>query len=126
MHEDEDGRTHDALEVFGVSARSGGLNGGEPLGIGHERKRRAAEVWAAGWVPARWVWEVERARAGLAEAVLDERTRGSAVLWRVWLTLEVRDGDMKRAKEVLIQAIAACPLVKGSLYLSNFVYNAVS
>lgn len=75
--------------------------------------RRVAEVWAAGWVPARWAWEVERARAGLAEAVIDERTRGSAVLWRVWLALEMRAGDLKRAKEVLVQAIAACPLVKG-------------
>lgn len=77
--------------------------------------RRVAEVWTAGWVPARWAWEVERARAGLAEAVLDERTRGSAVLWRVWVALEVKAGDLKRAKEVLVQAVAACPLVKGSL-----------
>ncbi|KZV75506.1 DUF1740-domain-containing protein [Peniophora sp. CONT] len=81
--------------------------------------RRVAEVWATGQVPTRWAWEVERARVGLSEAVADERTRGSAVLWRVWLALEVRAGNLKRAKEVLIRAVAACPLVK-ELYLPAF------
>ena len=40
--------------------------------------RRVAEVWAAGWVPTRWAWEVERARAGLAEAIAEAELRGAS------------------------------------------------
>jgi hypothetical protein len=40
-------------------------------------------------------------------------TRGSPILWRLLLELEIRAGDLDRAKDVLLQAIGACPLVKG-------------
>ena len=42
------------------------------------------------------------------------RTRGSAVLWRVYLEFEIRCGELKRAKTLLFRAVGACPLVKGA------------
>jgi len=99
----------------------------------HEKSvsRCAAEVWLGGWEKGRWFWEVERIRSRLTAAIENERcvypgtmritnskpfvisTRGSPVLWRLLLELEIRAGDLERAKNVLLQAIGACPLVKG-------------
>jgi hypothetical protein len=42
------------------------------------------------------------------------RTRGSPVLWRVFVEFEIRAGDLRRAKEVLFRAVGQCPLVKGT------------
>lgn len=93
--------------------------------------RCAAEIWLGGWEKDRWFWEVERIRSRLTAAIENERcvspstmriinlkpfvisTRGSPVLWRLLLELEIRAGDLERAKNVLLQAIGACPLVKG-------------
>jgi len=81
--------------------------------------RRVTDVWVAGWEKGRWEWELERTRAGLENGVLNERTRGSAILWRVFLEFEIRCGQLKRAKQVLFQAIEQCPLVK-DLYMVAF------
>jgi len=99
----------------------------------HEKSvsRCAAEIWLGGWEKGRWFWEVERIRSSLTAAIENERcvypgmmritnskpfvisTRGSPVLWRLLLELEIRAGDQERAKNVVLQAIGACPLVKG-------------
>ena len=50
----------------------------------------------------------------LLGAVSVTSTRGSPVLWRLLLELEIRAGDLERAKSVLLQAIGECPLVKGA------------
>ena len=99
--------------------------------------RRAAEVWLGGWEKGQWLWEVERIRGGLTAAIQNERcvclsakriadsktllssTRGSPVLWRLLLELEMRAGDLERAKNVLLQAIGECPLVKGAIVYSH-------
>jgi hypothetical protein len=99
--------------------------------------RRAAEVWLGGWEKGQWFWEVERIRGGLTAAIQNERcvcpsakriadsktllgsTRGSPVLWRLLLELEMRAGDLERAKNVLLQAIGECPLVKGTIVYSH-------
>ncbi|OSC99517.1 DUF1740-domain-containing protein [Trametes coccinea BRFM310] len=90
-------------------------------GTGKEKgvARRVAEVWAAGWEKGRWEAEVERTRSGLAAAAEDERTRGSAVLWKVFVAFEARAGQTERAKKVLFRAVGECPLVK-ELYLLAF------
>ncbi|KAI0694871.1 NRDE-2, necessary for RNA interference-domain-containing protein [Cytidiella melzeri] len=82
--------------------------------------RRVAEVWAAGWEKGRWKAEQERVRSSLSAAAQDERTRGSAILWRVYLEFEIRAGQLSRAKKLLFRAIGECPLVK-ELYLIAFV-----
>ncbi|KAI9512862.1 DUF1740-domain-containing protein [Russula earlei] len=82
--------------------------------------RCAAEIWLGGWEKGRWSWEVERIRGGLSAAMKCERTRGSPILWRLLLELEIRAGDLKRAKNVLLQAIAECPLVK-DIYMEAFI-----
>jgi hypothetical protein len=46
-------------------------------------------------------------------------TRGSPVLWRLLLELEIRAGDLDRAKNILLQAIGACPLVKGTCMFAH-------
>ena len=91
--------------------------------------RRAEEVWMAGWQQGRW--QVERARNGLATAVEHERydiacphsqktnvmdrTRGSFVIWRIYIEFEIRAKEFLRAKKLLFRAIGECPLVKGKL-----------
>ncbi|KAI0094968.1 NRDE-2, necessary for RNA interference-domain-containing protein [Irpex rosettiformis] len=82
--------------------------------------RRIAEIWAAGWEKGRWKAEEERVRTGLAAATQDERTRGSAILWRVYLEFEIRAGQLQRAKKLLFRAVGECPLAK-ELYLIAFV-----
>lgn len=41
------------------------------------------------------------------------RTRGSAILWKLYLEFEIRAGSFSRAKKLLFRAIGECPLVKG-------------
>ncbi|KAI0639721.1 DUF1740-domain-containing protein [Trametes polyzona] len=90
-------------------------------GTGKEKDlaRRVAEVWVAGWEKGRWEAEIERTRSGLAAAAEDERTRGSATLWKVFVAFELRAGQPERAKRVLYRAVGECPLVK-ELYLLAF------
>ncbi|KAJ7038329.1 NRDE-2, necessary for RNA interference-domain-containing protein [Mycena alexandri] len=92
---------------------------GEGGGIEKGILRRVEEVWVAGWDKSRWEAEVERTRNGLAAAVDSERTRGSAILWRIFIEFEIRVGQLNRAKKLLFRAIGDCPLVKG-LYLLAF------
>ncbi|TFK87990.1 DUF1740-domain-containing protein [Polyporus arcularius HHB13444] len=90
-------------------------------GTGKEKgvARRVAEVWVANWEKGRWEAEVERIRNGLAAAVEDDRTRGSAILWKLYVAFEIRAGQLGRAKKVLYRAVGQCPLVK-ELYLLAF------
>ncbi|TFY71447.1 hypothetical protein EVG20_g1553 [Dentipellis fragilis] len=81
--------------------------------------RRVADVWVAGWEKGRWDWEIERTRGGLAAAVESERTRGSPILWRLYIELEIRAGQLRRAKDLLFRALGQCPFVK-ELYLLAF------
>ncbi|KAI0321133.1 NRDE-2, necessary for RNA interference-domain-containing protein [Amylostereum chailletii] len=81
--------------------------------------RRIVDVWIAGWEKGRWEWELERTRNGLAAAVSHERTRGSPILWRVYIEFEIRAGQLQKAKDVLFRAIGQCPLVK-ELYMPAF------
>ncbi|KAG2159723.1 NRDE-2, necessary for RNA interference-domain-containing protein [Suillus bovinus] len=81
--------------------------------------RRIAEVWVAGWEKGRWQSEIERTRSGLSAAAESERTRGSAILWRVILEFEIRVGELQRAKKLLYRAVNECPLAK-DLYMIAF------
>ncbi|OJA16132.1 hypothetical protein AZE42_00089 [Rhizopogon vesiculosus] len=67
--------------------------------------RRIAEIWVAGWETGRWQSEIERTRSGLAAAAESERTKGSAILWRVILEFEIRVGELQRAKKLLYRAL---------------------
>jgi hypothetical protein len=95
--------------------------------------RRVADVWVAGWERSRWEAEIERTRSGLSSAVNNDRyvflqgivwwnrlsdlrlprTKGSPILWRLFVEFEIRVGQLHRAKKVLFQAIGDCPLNKG-------------
>ncbi|KAI0361277.1 DUF1740-domain-containing protein [Trametes cingulata] len=90
-------------------------------GTGREKgvARRVAEVWVAGWEKGRWEAEIERTRSGLSAAAEDERTRGSAVLWKLFVAFELRAGQPERAKKLLFRAVGECSLVK-ELYLLAF------
>ncbi|KAJ6574984.1 NRDE-2, necessary for RNA interference-domain-containing protein [Mycena capillaripes] len=92
---------------------------GEGLGVEKGVLRRIEEVWIAGWDKSRWEAEVERTRSGLAAAVDSERTRQSAILWRIFIEFEIRTGQLNRAKKLLFRALGDCPLVK-ELYLVAF------
>ncbi|EJD04053.1 DUF1740-domain-containing protein [Fomitiporia mediterranea MF3/22] len=81
--------------------------------------RRLIEVWIAKWEEGRWLGEVERTRAGLEAAIKSDRTKGSAILWKVYVKFEIAAGNLKRAKAVLFRALKECPLVK-ELYLLAF------
>ncbi|KAI0307929.1 NRDE-2, necessary for RNA interference-domain-containing protein [Multifurca ochricompacta] len=81
--------------------------------------RRATEVWLGQWEKGQWSSEVERIRGGLTSAIESERTRGSPILWRLLLELEIRVGDLERAKSVILQALGECPLVK-DIYMQAF------
>lgn len=103
-------------------------------GVEKDVARRVAEVWVAGWEKGRWEAEVERTRAGLSAAVKNDRyvsrgvklesevnlnrpplrTRGSTVLWKLFVEFEVRAGQLTRAKDVLLRAIGECSLSKGT------------
>jgi hypothetical protein len=94
--------------IWGRTRALVGANGEEK-----STTRRAAEVWAAGWDRGRWAAEIERTRAALSTAVSTERTRGSFVLWRIYLEFEIRNGEVGRAKKLVYRAIADCPMCKG-------------
>lgn len=47
------------------------------------------------------------------------RTRGSPILWRFLIELEVIDGNLTQAKSLFFLAVKECPLVK-ELYLLAF------
>ncbi|KAG5636350.1 hypothetical protein H0H81_008346 [Sphagnurus paluster] len=79
--------------------------------------RRVEEVWIAGWERGRWKAEIERTRSGLADAVENERTRGSAIVWRIYIEFEIRAGELQRAKKLVYRAIGECPLVKAFVQL---------
>ncbi|PPQ67070.1 hypothetical protein CVT25_005671 [Psilocybe cyanescens] len=67
--------------------------------------RRVEEIWIAGWERGRWLSEVERTRNGLATAVEHERTRYSAIIWRIYIEFEIRVHELHRAKKLLFRAI---------------------
>ncbi|KAJ6519696.1 NRDE-2, necessary for RNA interference-domain-containing protein [Mycena sanguinolenta] len=92
---------------------------GEGASVEKDILRRIEEVWVAGWDKSRWEGEAERTRSGLAAAVDSERTRRSAILWRIFIEFEIRAGQLHRAKKLLFRAIGDCPLVK-ELYLVAF------
>ncbi|KAI0756690.1 NRDE-2, necessary for RNA interference-domain-containing protein [Daedaleopsis nitida] len=90
-------------------------------GTGKEKTvaKRVAEVWVAGWEKGRWEAEIERVRSGLSTAVENDRTRGSAILWKLYVMFEIRAGKLEQAKKALYRALGECPLVK-ELYLIAF------
>ncbi|KAF9270085.1 hypothetical protein L218DRAFT_976056 [Marasmius fiardii PR-910] len=92
-------------------------NSGE---ITKDVSRRAQEVWIARWEGRQWESELERTRASLAAAVEHERTRKSAVIWRLFIELEIRTNRLVQAKKLLFRGIGECPLSK-ELYLLAFV-----
>ncbi|TDL28581.1 DUF1740-domain-containing protein [Rickenella mellea] len=81
--------------------------------------RRVADVWIAGWQKGKWHSEIERVRNGLEAAVLSTRTGRSAILWKVYIEFETREGQLQKAKRLLYRAIGECPMVK-ELYLLAF------
>ena len=46
-------------------------------------------------------------------------------MWRLLLELEIRAGDLERAKNVLLQAVGECPLVKGAIFYS-YIYDNIT
>ncbi|KAF8575509.1 hypothetical protein K439DRAFT_1398173 [Ramaria rubella] len=81
--------------------------------------RRVWEVWLGHWERERWEAEVERVRLSLGVGVEEERTRASAILWRIYVEFEIYCKEFRRAKALLFRAVAECPLVK-ELYLVAF------
>ncbi|PBL01212.1 hypothetical protein ARMGADRAFT_1007241 [Armillaria gallica] len=92
---------------------------GENPGDEKDVCRRIEEVWVARWQSGRWEGEIERTRSGLAAAMESERTRGSLILWRIYIEFEIRAGQLQKAKKLLFRAIGECPLAK-DLYLLAF------
>ncbi|KIY45744.1 hypothetical protein FISHEDRAFT_76294 [Fistulina hepatica ATCC 64428] len=78
--------------------------------------RRTMEMWAATWDQQRWHFDIERARDSLLTALDQDRTKGSHILWRLYLELEIRTGRLQQAKKMVYRAIAECPLYK-ELYM---------
>uniref|UniRef100_D8PPC5 Suppressor of forked domain-containing protein n=2 Tax=Schizophyllum commune (strain H4-8 / FGSC 9210) TaxID=578458 RepID=D8PPC5_SCHCM len=90
-------------------------------GEGHQAKdvtRRVMDVWVGGW-NGRWQLEAERTRTGLTMAVERSRTKGCAMLWRLFIELELRSGDFQSAKRLLYRAVRECPFAK-ELYMMAF------
>ncbi|CAK5264904.1 unnamed protein product [Mycena citricolor] len=81
--------------------------------------RRIEDVWIAAWDQGRWENEVERMRIALMSALENGCTKHSCILWRLATELEVKTGNLPRAKALLFRAIGDCPLVK-DLYLLAF------
>lgn len=109
----------------------------EGVGKGKDIARRAEEVWIAGWESGRWEGEIERTRSGLAGAVIHhrcgcyhcghcdcanifDRTRGSPIIWRIYIEFEIRAGQLQRAKKILFRAIGECPLAKGERWCMRY------
>ena len=51
--------------------------------------------------------------ASIEPIAITSRTRGSAVLWKLFVAFEMRAGQPERAKKLLVRAVGECPLVKG-------------
>ena len=49
----------------------------------------------------------------MTNLILLYRTKGSPILWKVYIKFEIAAGNKKRAKAVLFRALKECPLVKG-------------
>ncbi|KAF9244578.1 NRDE-2, necessary for RNA interference-domain-containing protein [Melanogaster broomeanus] len=112
----------EAEKGYGVWGRvRGQLGEGVANGSAKQKSvvRRVAEVWVSGWEKGRWEVEVERTRSGLVAALESDRTRNSAVIWRIVLEFEIRTGQLQRAKNLLYRAVGECPLAK-ELYLLAF------
>ncbi|KAG6381068.1 NRDE-2, necessary for RNA interference-domain-containing protein [Boletus reticuloceps] len=112
----------EAEKGYGVWGRVRGQLGEGVADGGAKEKgvsRRAAEVWVAGWERGRWEVEAERTRNGLVGAVESDRTRNSAIVWRIVVEFEIRTGQLQRAKNLLYRAVGECPFSKG-LYLLAF------
>ncbi|KLO13922.1 DUF1740-domain-containing protein [Schizopora paradoxa] len=105
----------------GVWGRVRDLLGEKPLTeLGSKSlSRRVAEVWISGWEEDRWKGEVERVKASLESAIICDETRGSPIIWRILLEVEINYGSLKRAKTTLFRALGECPMVK-YLYLLAF------
>lgn len=94
------------------------------LGANQDEKgvlRHAAEIWAAGWNRNRWPAEVERVRSVLNTVVTEGGTRGSPIMWRIYVEFEIRVEQLFKAKKVLYRAIADCPLFKGRFCFPAFL-----
>ncbi|KAK7059081.1 hypothetical protein VNI00_001705 [Paramarasmius palmivorus] len=104
----------------GIWGRVRGLLGSSGGNAEKDVARKVQEVWIARWEEGRWESEVERIRSGLAVALDHGRTRGSPVLWRMYLELEIRTNRLEQAKKLLYRAIGECPYYK-ELYVLAFV-----
>jgi hypothetical protein len=99
--------------------------------------RILSEIWAICWQKGSWKGEEERIRSRLSAAVESNRyvssdveispsnifktivrTRGSSLLWRIYLHFEIRTGRLKQSKLLLFRAIKECPMVKGENHVS--------
>jgi hypothetical protein len=94
--------------MWGYKRRVLGADSNREKGI----LRKALEVWAGTRERGMWETQIE-IRTTLREAVEMDRTKGSAILWRLFLELEIRAGQFERAKKILFRAIRECPLNKG-------------
>ncbi|KZS95938.1 hypothetical protein SISNIDRAFT_330589 [Sistotremastrum niveocremeum HHB9708] len=81
-------------------------------------------VWEI-WVMTRWIGggrfavEIERIRTSLSTALKTSSMRRSAIIWRIFIEFEIRAGDLKRAKSLVVQGVTEHPLCK-ELYLFAF------
>ena len=54
------------------------------------------------------------------KANIVNRTRGSFVIWRLYIEFEIRVKELQRAKKLVFRAIGECPLVKGKFDTCTF------
>ncbi|KAG8811404.1 hypothetical protein FRC17_002464, partial [Serendipita sp. 399] len=93
------------------------LDDTNPLGSSSRSLSRLAwEIWAEG--QGYGPWEIERVRNKLESALGSPRAKKSVVLWRIYLTLEMRN-ELSKAKNILIRAIDECWWAK-ELYMMAF------
>ncbi|ESK97958.1 hypothetical protein Moror_896 [Moniliophthora roreri MCA 2997] len=104
----------------GVWGRVRGLLGSSSGNAEKDIARKVQEIWIARWEEGRWESEVERIRGSLAGAIDHGRTRGSPVLWRLYMELEIRSNRLEQAKKLFYRAIGECPYYK-ELYVLAFV-----
>ena len=64
---------------------------------------------------------VNTIRASFEHAVVSQRGRQSAAMWKLYFLFEHSRGEMQKAKTVFYRAVRACPWVK-ELYLLPFEY----
>ncbi|KAH9064097.1 DUF1740-domain-containing protein [Lactarius vividus] len=94
--------------LWGGVRKLGDVSSGDPT-------RTKGVVWLGGWEKGQWLWEVERIRNSLIVALESERP----VLWRLLLEVEIRAGDLERAKNVLFQGYRSVPTVQ-DIYMQAF------